>query len=57
VPATAKQKGPAQCVTGLVRHVSAQHEMLELFAVVLELFLIELVLQEFCYDFCFSNLP
>ena len=57
MPAAAKQQGPAQSVTGLVRNVSSQHEVFELLAIVLELFLIELVLQELCYDFRFSNLP
>jgi hypothetical protein len=55
--ATAEQQGPAQGVSRLVRDLSPQDEVFELLAVLMELFLIELVLQELRDNFCFSNAP
>ena len=55
-PAT-EQQGPAQCIGRFVRNVSSQDQLFELFAIVVEFFLIELVLQELRDHFCFSNVP
>ncbi len=57
VTAAAKQQCPAQCIGRFIREVGTQDEMFELLAVVVELFLIELVLQELRDDFRFSDVP
>ena len=53
----AEQQGPAQRIGPFIRYVRSQNELLELLTVMVELFLIELVLQELRDNLCFSNVP
>src|SRR5262249_9267375 len=57
VSAPPKEQSPAQRVAHLVGKVGVEHDVLKLLAVLMELLLVELVLQELGDDFRFSNAP
>jgi hypothetical protein len=57
MPPATKEQGPAQRIGTLVSNVGSQDELFELFTVVVELLLIELILQELRDNLSFSNEP